>query len=122
MRIPYLWLPVLPYAIWGIGALLNVLVVSVNGGMMPVVVPNYQWIEQATSGAPLLPGMIIDVKHVVMQHSDHLKFLADWIQIPGLGTASIGDGFLAVGDAIQSYCIGAWLALLWKKHDTRTSH
>ena len=58
-----------------------------------------------------------DDVHKIMVNKDHLKLLGDWIQLPGIGTASIGDAFMWLGNWMQPYVLGGWLALLWKKHE-----
>ena len=114
-KLPYLPVLLFPSILWIIGAALNVTVCSANHGEMPVAVPQSTFFEEG--GDSLHGGDLMDTKHVVMTPKHHLKFLADWITIPGIGTASIGDGFLLAGDTLQPYCLGAWLALLWKKHE-----
>lgn len=37
-----------------------------------------------------------DSIHTCMTHATHLKVLCDWIIIPGMGIASIGDAFVTV--------------------------
>lgn len=40
-----------------------------------------------------------DGLHVVMTHSSHLKWLCDWIAVPGWhGIYSLGDILLSLGD------------------------
>lgn len=109
-HIPYFWLLAAPTALFAFGALLNILVTSANHGMMPVVVPTSQLQEMIQAG--WTSGSLMDEAHKVMEHGDHLKFLSDWIHIPGLGTASIGDGFLELSDWVQNYVYGAWIALV----------
>ncbi len=110
LRIPYLYLLAAPLALWSIGAALNILAISVNHGMMPVVWPTSSIQEALAAGWQ--PGMLIDGAHKVMEHGDHLKFLCDWVQIPHVGTASIGDGLLYLSDWVQNYVYGAWIALV----------
>ncbi len=110
LRIPYLALLAAPLALFGIGAALNILAISVNHGVMPVVWPTSS-IQHAVA-AGWAPGMLIDDSHKLMEHGDHLKFLCDWINLPHVGTASIGDGFIYLSDYVQNYVYGAWLALV----------
>lgn len=89
------WLPVLPYLLCWFGSGLNLLVCTVNHGYMPVAISIMQ------HGATY--GDVLDPQHRMWQHTDHLKFLADWIQVPGLGELSIGDLFIDFGEWINGY-------------------
>jgi len=51
-----------------------------------------------------------------MAHADHLKFLADWLVIRGLGIASIGDVFEWAYQATQFPAMIIWLTLILKDH------
>lgn len=95
-----------PFVIYGVGALCNLAVLSVNHGAFPVV--NQVQFDGATA------GVMLDGVHRVMQASDHLKWLSDWINVWGMGIASPGDVLLWLGDWIQTPALVAWLTLLWK--------
>lgn len=72
----------------GIGILMNFTVIALNNGMP--VLP--EAIELAGGQA----DMALDAKHVVLDGSSHLPFLADIIPMPG-SVISLGDVLLAVG-------------------------
>jgi hypothetical protein len=103
-----LWLLLLPFILFFLGVGMNLLELSVNAGMMPVVMP-LSWLADH----PSQPGDILDDVHMVIAKWNHLKFLCDWIQT-GEMVCSPGDCFLWLGDWLQIPCIAAWLALLWK--------
>jgi hypothetical protein len=79
----------------GIGVLLNFTVILLNGGM-PVLTEA----ALVASGFSPTPQLAASYKHVVLDSSSLLPFLADVIpvRIAGQGTVlSLGDVFLAVG-------------------------
>ena len=81
----------------GSGAFLNLVVIAVNGGIMPVS-------HKALSLAGLADAFsMVRLRHAMMTDATHLKFLADVIPIGGphapralQEVASIGDVFVAV--------------------------
>jgi hypothetical protein len=86
---PGLWLA-------GIGVLMNFTVIALNGGM-PVLA---EAAEVASGFAPGDPIITEGYKHVVLDASSHLVFLADVIpiRVANYGQVlSLGDVFLAVG-------------------------
>lgn len=117
---PHLWLLVLPLLLIFLGATSNQVVIYANHGKFPVMVSSRQkWDFQqkatADSDAPQLPddGMLDDT-HSIMIPSDHLKFLADWINL-GDGIYSPGDMILLLGAFLWSFCSVAWLVLVVKE-------
>lgn len=79
----------------GIGVLLNFTVILLNGGM-----PVLQEAALVASGFAPEPQITDSYKHIVLDASSHLPFLADVIpmRVAGQGTVlSLGDVFLAVG-------------------------
>ena len=72
----------------GIGLLMNFTVISLNSGM-PVMEES---IRLAGGGSDIVFG----AKHVLLDDSSRLPFLADVIPLPG-SVISLGDVFLAVG-------------------------
>jgi hypothetical protein len=80
-RMPGMWIS-------AIGILMNFTVIALNNGM-PVL-------PEAIELAGGDPGMTLDAKHVVLDSSSHLPFLADIIPMPG-SVISLGDVLLAVG-------------------------
>jgi len=102
MKIPYSYLLLGPTAMFALGFLSNAVVIAANQGSMPVLVPG-----------GCTPGMISEI-HSCMVHSTHLKFLADWILVRGLGIASPGD-FLEWG-AYASFwpALTTWVGFIIK--------
>lgn len=72
----------------GMGILMNFTVIVLNGGM-PVL-------TEAVTVAGGSSELILDAKHVVLDESTRLAFLADTIPLPG-AVLSLGDVFLAIG-------------------------
>ena len=86
---PGLWLA-------GLGVLMNFVVIALNGGM-PVLA---EAAEVASGFAPGVPVIAEGFKHVVLNETSRLVFLADVIpiRIANYGQVlSLGDVFLAVG-------------------------
>ena len=112
IRFPYFWLLTAPYLAVALGSAMNILAVTANHGYMPVA--SSPIIIRALDGVIPYPGIIIDEVHRQMQSTDHLKFLCDWIQIPRLAVASIGDVFLFLGEWLSQWTFITWLALIWR--------
>ncbi|NLP14174.1 MAG: DUF5317 domain-containing protein [Clostridium sp.] len=84
----------------GFGASLNALVMTINGGKMPVSLEAMQKADIQTLTDMVLSGS--DNKHVVLSETTKLGFLADIIYLPGvlgwgIGVLSIGDVIVALG-------------------------
>ena len=58
-------------------------------------------------------GEMIDKTHSVMGPNSHLKALADIFPLGSI--YSIGDGFIALGEWLMSFCPYMWLALVIRK-------
>jgi hypothetical protein len=101
----HLWLVVLPFSLYCFGVFLNTLVMSANGSM-PVVLP----VAELGSHQP---GDLLDAAHTAYSADVHLRTLCDWIVIPGIGTASIGDLFLWLGDYLQFPGLIAYFTLIF---------
>jgi hypothetical protein len=102
--IPYWPLLTGPALFFGIGFAMNAIVMAANHGQMPVLWPG---------GCPQ-DGVSEDVFpiHACMSAATHLKFLADWIVIRGLGVTSPGDFFEWLSDATLMPALYMWLALV----------
>jgi hypothetical protein len=102
------WIILLPFALFYLGAALNVLALTANWGVMPVVIP--------ASWDQVSPGTILDPRHISWHSAVHLAVLCDWIRWYN-GMVSPGDLLLWLGDWIQPYGIGAWVGVnLWGSH------
>ena len=73
----------------GIGILMNLTVIGLNEGM-PVLA------EAVELSGGTFDAAALDAKHVVLDSSTELAFLADIIPFPG-SVISLGDVFLAIG-------------------------
>ena len=79
----------------GVGILMNFTVIAVNGGM-PVLIEA----AQVAGGFSEDVAILDDAKHVLLDETSRLTFLADVIPLRAFGVGqvlSIGDVFLAVG-------------------------
>ena len=79
----------------GIGIIMNFLVIALNGGM-----PVLSEAAQVAGGFTTEVAILDDHKHVLLDHTSRLTFLADVIPLRAFGVGqvlSIGDVFLAVG-------------------------
>jgi len=72
----------------GLGLFMNFLVIAANGGMP--VLPEAVELAGGTLTLPL------DAKHVILDGTTRLPFLADLLPLPG-NVISIGDVFFAIG-------------------------
>ena len=120
IRIPYVYLLIVPYLCLAFGAGLNWLAVGANHGYMPV--QGYiECAKQPVQGAGPLAQMFGPVEpdtdpiHVCMNKNTHLKVLCDWLLIPSVGTASIGDLFEWAYEKTFWPFIYMWFALAIKK-------
>lgn len=76
----------LGFNIYNFGAVLNMLVCSLNKGMMPTIYP------------PLDDG-----RHILMTDATRFNFLCDWI-VSGYSMISVGDVLIAIGALIFLTC------------------
>ena len=102
LNVPRLALLFGPALAMSLGFLSNAIVMAVNHGRMPVLMPSGLEGALDTMGDPY---------HSVMTAQTHLKALCDWIVIRDVGIASPGDflewGYEYFGTPLQA----AWLAL-----------
>lgn len=95
---PFLLGPVILFAT---GAAMNIIVMGLNHGQMPV--------NHALCSSMLEPD---DWKHACMTSATHLKVIADWLVINGMGVASIGDLLMWAGSATWNYSLIVWASLM----------
>lgn len=105
-KIPYWPLLIGPWLSFGVGFTLNALVMAANKGQMPVILPG--------GDASILDPS--DLIHCAMTSTTHLKFLADWIVINGLGIASPGDFFEWAYEFTWFPALIAWITLVLKDY------
>ena len=110
-RIPHAWLLFIPPAMFALGFALNAIVMGANGAQMPVMVPG--------GDCSLIPSE--DVLHSCATVHTQLKFLSDWIVVPHMGVASLGDFFEWAFDQTMIPAFTAWMALVIKEHHDRTA-
>lgn len=92
----------------GVGFLMNKIVMAFNNGQMPVLIPG---------GCDNTDELAGDLIHSCMTHATHLKFLADWGMLNGVGIASPGDFFLWAGQNTWQFGLIIWLTLMIKEHN-----
>lgn len=107
IKIPYWPLIAGPWLLFGLGFISNAIVMAVNNGQMPVQFPG---------GCPE-GGFGEDIIHSCMTHATHLKFLADWVVIRGVGIASPGDFLEWLCEATYLPALYAWFALVVKERN-----
>lgn len=84
---------------------MNAFVMAMNNGQMPVLFPGG---DQS--------GYTQDTIHCAMTMATHFRFLADWINIRGVGIASPGDFLEWFSDQTTWPGIWAWFALIVNDH------
>jgi hypothetical protein len=119
VRKSLLWIVLLPYAIFGLGAASNQLVLIANHDKFPVMVNLVkQTAYQDASGN--LPDGMIDEVHCIMTKDTRLNFLADVFDMHD-SIYSVGDGLLVAGESTKGYAFLVWAALLLYKEKQRLS-
>lgn len=92
-----------------VGAVSNQLVMVANHDKFPVMLN-----ESARAKFTPDENGMIDKKHCVMTSATHLNLLADIFDFH-VGWFSIGDGFIAFGEWLQSFCIFVWIGFVTYK-------
>lgn len=110
MKIPYWYLLLGPAALSYLGSGLNVIVVGLNHGQMPVMTPG-----------PCTADILTDSYHSCMIAATHLKLFSDWIGLDH-GIASIGDMFIFLSESINATCLTLWAVLMIKDHNERSRY
>lgn len=115
-RIPYWYLIVVPVLLLVLGAVSNQLVLIANGGRFPVLLNPAQIVFFMQDSGKVVNGIsYLDEVHTVMRHEDHLKFLADIINLGHAGVLSIGDLFIELGQFLWDFGPVMWLGLAIRK-------
>lgn len=104
-KVPYWYFLFGPFILIALGFTMNEIVMALAHGTMPV-----QW----PTGCDAMP---VDDVHSCMTHLTHLKFLADWINVPD-GVASPGDFLIWAYQYSVIPSLIAWLALILKDAQT----
>src|SRR5712664_4112013 len=114
IKIPYWPLLIVPTLMLYVGGLMNWAVIGANHGYMPV-----QGFIECEGGVGEQIAAVIaeqagqgDHIHICMDKNSRLKILADWLFIPGVGTASPGDILEFGYDKLFWPCFYMWGALL----------
>jgi hypothetical protein len=101
-----------PWLSFGLGLVMNALVMAVNNGQMPVQFPG---------GCPV-GGFGDDIIHSCMTSTTHLKFLCDWIVIRGVGIASPGDFFEWAWELTWLPMLSTWIGFIIKDQNAKVSN
>src|SRR5260221_1869027 len=112
IKIPYWPLLLGPSLCFMLGFFLNSLAVASNHGVMPVLTSNCEVREAAWDESG-------DSIHACMTKSSRLKIFSDWVFIPGLGTASLGDGLETIYDKGMFPALFIWIALIVKDRNSQ---
>jgi len=100
----YVWLVWIPLLLLVLGIGLNFLAVTMNHGIMPVVLP--------ASGAIADRDKI----HVAATANSRVLFLCDWIQLHATRhVASPGDFLITAGDFLKWPLVWLWVGFSWRK-------
>jgi Family of unknown function (DUF5317) len=103
-----LWVLLLPYALTGVGAASNQLVLIANHDKFPVMMN-----EAARAHFEPDANGLIDKEHCVMTDKTHFNALADIFDLHD-GWYSIGDFMLMLADWLSGFCVYVWIALVVK--------
>ncbi len=129
LRIPHVWLLVVPLLLTFVGATSNQAVLYANWGKFPVMVNERQlkdmrgsafdgfafpFYSAVTSSDMGDDGQFLDDIHSVMGHNSRLKWLADWINLK-TEICSPGDLLIWLGDWLFGFTPLIWLTLLIKE-------
>lgn len=115
-RIPYWYLIVIPVLLIVLGAASNQLVLIANGGRFPVLLNAAQIGFFMQDSGKVVDGIsYLDEVHTVMRPEDHLRVLADIINLGRAGVMSIGDLFIELGQFFWNFTPFMWLALAVRK-------
>jgi hypothetical protein len=106
LRVTFIWILLIPYALHITGAILNDLVMFANGGRFPVMYnPARQWNRADANG-------MLDKTHCIMTSKTHLNLLADVIDRNEQGISSIGDILIDAGETFSSSCTVIWFTIV----------
>lgn len=108
-----LWLLLLPYAITGLGAASNQLVLIANHDRFPVLVSAWK-VDHMDTQTASDGTVMIDPVHCVMSKTTHLNLMADIFDLHD-GIYSIGDFFVMFGEWLQAFCPFVWVALVCER-------
>ena len=125
LRSTLLWILLLPYAFYFLGAALNQLALNANGDLMPVrinVVKAIDWFGTPVDfGFPtdgehhiiVLPNGTIqlDGRHCLMTKATHLNWISDVLDFD-TSIESVGDELLALSTWLKVFCPFVWVALI----------
>jgi hypothetical protein len=104
----YVWLVWIPLLLLVLGISMNFLAVTMNHGVMPVVLP--------PSGAIAHK----DKMHLAATANSRFLFLCDWIQLhTSRGVASPGDCLIAAGDLLKWPVVWMWVGVSWGRSTCR---
>ena len=119
LRSSMLWILLLPYGIFGLGAASNQAVLIKNHDAFPVLVNPVKLGEILPDGVAILPpgqSQMIDTVHETMTKYTHLNFHADVFDLGSI--YSIGDFTLYLGEWLMGFTPFVWgYAVIKKLYD-----
>lgn len=96
----YVWLVWIPFLLIGLGIGMNLLAVTMNHGIMPVVLPGWGTIAGD------------DKMHVAATANSRALFLCDWIHVyAAADVASPGDYLIRAGEFLRWPLVWIWAGL-----------
>jgi uncharacterized protein DUF5317 len=102
VKATYVWLVWIPPLLLGLGIGMNFLAVTMNHGIMPVVLPPSGTIADK------------DKMHVAATANSRFLFLCDWIQLHATrDVASPGDCLITAGDFLKWPLVWMWVGFSW---------
>ena len=113
IRKTFLYIVIIPWVFWGIGAGLNQTVEIANGGKFPVQLNQKKWLEHIKKHPEDAGTGMIDDTHCLMTNETHLNYLADIFDLNDNGIYSVGDGFLSIAIYLWSFAPYVWLTLVF---------
>lgn len=107
VKIPYWYFLLGPALLIALGFSMNAVVMAVNNGQMPVLVPGgcTPLIQDALDSEQANEGLAV---HACMTNASRLRILADWIVIRHLGVASLGDFCQWAGELTMTFGFVIW--------------
>ena len=113
IRSTFLWIILVPYGFYGIGAAMNQACLIANHDKFPVLLNASRAAQFADQD-----GMIDDY-HCVMTPESRLKFLGDVFTWGENSHSSIGDLLLDTGDYLDRYSMLIWLGIFLATNGVR---
>lgn len=112
VKLPYWYLLIVPLLCYGLGAAMNVTALAANHQQMPVYEARCEeraviWLSEN------------DALHACFTPATRLRFLCDWIYVPGTGVASPGDCLVWLYENLATPAAYLWVVLMVMEYNRR---